>query len=350
MPTGCTIGGVKAILNSQPGGPEVLTLGEIDDPVAGPSEVLIEVTAAGMNRADLSQRQGNYPPPPGAPEWLGMEVSGTIAALGADVPRRGDDRPGGSAGPGPSGWAVGDEVCALLPGGGYAERVTVDASLVLPVPSGVSLLDAAALPEATATVWSNVFMLGGLAEGETLLVHGGTSGIGSMAIQVALARGARVITTVGSAKKVDYVEELGARGVNYHDDDFVEVVAAITGGRGADVVLDLVGGDYLARNIRALATGGRIIVIANQSGGDSTFSLGALMGKRGRIHGTTIRPRPLAEKAAIMAGVRESVWPLIAAGDVKPVIDEVYPLEEAAEAHRRMESGGHIGKMLLRVR
>lgn len=347
MPTGCTIVGVKAILNSQTGGPEVLTLGEIDDPVAGPTEVLIEVAAAGLNRADLSQRQGNYPPPPGAPEWLGMEVSGTIAALVADVPRREE---GGAVGAGFSGWTVGDEVCALLPGGGYAERVTVDASLVLPVPSGVPLLDAAALPEATATVWSNVFMLGELAEGETLLVHGGTSGIGSMAIQIAIARGARVITTVGSAKKVEYVEGLGARGVNYHDDDFVEVVAETTGGRGVDVVLDLVGGDYLARNVRALATGGRIMVIANQSGGDSTFSLGALMGKRGRIHGTTIRPRPLAEKAAIIAGVRESVWPLIAAGQVEPVIDEVFPLAEAAEAHRRMESGGHIGKMLLRVR
>ncbi|WP_121371021.1 NAD(P)H-quinone oxidoreductase [Frondihabitans australicus] len=323
-----------AILNSRSGGPEVLEAGEVDDPVPGSAEVLIDVAAAGMNHADLSQRAGGYPPPPGAPAWLGMEVSGTIAHVGVDV----------------VGWSVGDEVCALLPGGGYAERVAVHASLVLPRPEGVSLVDAAALPEAAATVWSNVFMLGELAADETLLVHGGTSGIGSMAIQVARALGADVITTVGSAAKVSFVESLGARGLNYHEADFVEEVKAATDGHGADVILDLVGGDYLPRNVSALAVGGRVMVIANQSGEPSTFALGSLMMKRGRIHGTTIRPRPLAEKAAIIAGVRENVWPLIEGGAVRPVVDHVLPLAEAAEAHRQLEAGGHIGKFLLRVR
>jgi putative PIG3 family NAD(P)H quinone oxidoreductase len=324
---------MRSILISRNGGPEVLTPGEVAEPVVGPNDVLIAVAAAGINRADIGQRQGTYPPPPGTPEWPGMEVSGTILEIGGDV----------------SGWAIGDEVCALLAGGGYAERVAVDAGLVLPRPVNVDLIDAAGLPEVAATVWSNVFVNAQLQRGETLLVHGGTSGIGTMAIQVALALGAQVITTVGSSDKAAFCEGLGASSLNYREEDFVEGVERLTEGRGVDVVLDLVGGDYLERNIRALATGGRIMVIANQSGEASTFQLGALMQKRGRIWGTTLRPRPLPEKTAIIAGVRENVWPLIERGQVKAVTDEVFPLDKAADAHRRMEEGGHIGKLLLRV-
>jgi putative PIG3 family NAD(P)H quinone oxidoreductase len=324
---------MRSILISRNGGPEVLIPGEVAEPAVGPNDVLIAVAAAGVNRADIGQRQGTYPPPPGTPEWPGMEVSGTILEIGGDV----------------SGWAIGDEVCALLAGGGYAERVAVDAGLVLPRPVNVDLIDAAGLPEVAATVWSNVFVNAQLQPGETLLVHGGTSGIGTMAIQVALALGAQVITTVGSCDKAAFCEGLGASSLNYREEDFVEGVERLTEGRGVDVVLDLVGGDYLERNIRALATGGRIMVIANQSGEASTFQLGALMQKRGRIWGTTLRPRPLPEKTAIIAGVRENVWPLIERGQVKAVTDEVFPLDKAADAHRRMEEGGHIGKLLLRV-
>lgn len=330
---------MQAILIFQSGGPEVLVPGEVPEPVAGPGDVVIAITAAGVNRADIGQRQGTYPPPPGSPEWPGMEVSGVIESLGGEVPAT-------------SGLAVGAEVVALLGGGGYAEKVAVDAGLVLPKPvgpDGPTLLDAAGLPEAAATVWSNVFMLGALQPGETLLVHGGTSGIGTMAIQVAVGRGSRVIATAGSAEKVAFIETLGARGLNYRDDDFVEIVKRETDGRGADVILDLVGGDYLARNVDALAMEGRILVIANQSGADSTFSLGRLMGKRGTIRGTTIRARPLAEKVAIMQDVREGVWPLVESGAVRPIVDEVLPLAKAADAHRRMEAGGHIGKLLLEI-
>lgn len=329
---------MRVILISQPGGPEVLVPGEAADPAAGPGEVVIEVAAAGLNRADVGQRQGSYPPPPGAPEWPGMEVSGTIAAVGPAAPGVDD-----------SGWKPGDRVCALLPGGGYAERVAIDAGLVLPVPEGVDLVEAAGLPEVAATVWSNIYVNAGLKPGETLLVHGGTSGIGTMAIQLGVALGSRVIATAGSADKVAFCENLGASGLNYRQEDFVEVVRDLTDGRGADVILDLVGGDYLARNIEALATDGRIMVIANQSGQASSFQLGALMQKRGRIWGTTLRPRPLAEKRSIIAGVRENVWPLIEAGSIRPIIDRVYPLDEAAAAHQRMEDGGHIGKLLLKV-
>ncbi|AMM22193.1 NADPH:quinone oxidoreductase [Frondihabitans sp. PAMC 28766] len=331
---------MKAILISRSGGPEVLTLGDVPEPTVGPNDVLIDIAAAGINRADVGQRQGTYPPPPGSPEWPGMEVSGTVRAVGAEVAARSDN----------SGPSVGDEVVALLGGGGYAEQVAVDAGLVLPKPGPTDLVEAAGLPEAAATVWSNVFMLGGLKPGETLLVHGGTSGIGTMAIQVALGLGSRVVATAGSAAKVAFMEGLGARGLNYRDEDFVEVVRHETGGRGADVILDLVGGDYLARNLDALAMEGRIMVIANQSGADSTFALGKLMAKRGRIQGTTIRSRPLPEKVAIMRGVGEHIWPLVESGAVKPVIDEVLPLEKAADAHRRMDAGGHVGKLLLRVR
>ncbi|MCU1530365.1 MAG: quinone oxidoreductase [Frondihabitans sp.] len=324
---------MHAIIISQPGGPDVLTPGEVPDPVVGPNDVLIRVAAAGLNRADVSQRQGHYPPPPGSPEWPGMEVSGTVLETGPEV----------------TGFTLGDRVCALLAGGGYAEQVAVDAGLVLPVPDGIDLVEAAGLPEVAATVWANVFMNAGLHGGETLLVHGGTSGIGTMAIQLGVAAGARVITTAGTASKVAFCESLGATGVNYHDDDFVSVVRDVTDGAGADVILDLVGGSYLARNVEALAVGGRIMVIANQSGDASTFELGKLMVKRGRIWATTLRPRPLPEKVGVMQAVGRDVWPLLADGRVRPIIDRIYPLDEAADAHRRMEAGDHIGKILLAV-
>lgn len=323
---------MRAITTPTFGDADVMTLTEIEAPALGEHDVRITVVAAGVNGADLAQRRGTYPSPPGAPAWPGLEVSGTIAERGAAVTR----------------FHVGDEVCALIPGGGYAEQVVVDARLVLPVPHGVSVLDAAGLPEVAATVFSNIFMLANLQPGETLLVHGGSSGIGSMAIQLAVAFGAKVLTTVGNAEKLAFVEQLGATGINYREQDFVEAVAAATGGAGADVILDLVGGEYLARNIRALAMEGRIMSIANQSGEASTFNIGALMMKRGRIWGTTLRSRPLAERAAIIASVREKVWPLFERGLVHPVIDSVFAANDAADAHRRVESSAHIGKVLIR--
>jgi putative PIG3 family NAD(P)H quinone oxidoreductase len=325
---------MRAIVVSRPGDASVLVQADIEVPTIGPGDLRIEVAAAGVNGADISQRQGNYPPPAGAPEWPGLEVSGVVAELGAGV----------------DGFSVGDRVCALLPGGGYAEQVVVDAGLALPVPAGVDLIHAAGLPEVAATVWSNVFMLGALQPGETLLVHGGTSGIGTMAIQLATALGSRVIATAGSDEKVAFVDSLGAAGVNYRTADFVEAVREVTGGGGADVILDMVGGDYLARNISALAVEGRIMCIANRSGEASTFTLGALMKKRGRIWATTLRARPLAERVDIVGGLREQVWPLVSSGAVKPVIDSVFDLGDASQAHERMESSQHIGKILLRVR
>jgi putative PIG3 family NAD(P)H quinone oxidoreductase len=321
-----------AITTPSYGDPSVLTLAEVSEPVLGGNDVRIDVVAAGLNGADIGQRRGSYPSPPGSPEWPGLEVSGVVGAVGDEVQE----------------FRVGDEVCALVPGGGYAERVAVDARLVLPVPRGVSVLDAAGLPEVVATVWSNVFMNAQLRPEETFLVHGGSSGIGGAAIQIAAALGSRVISTAGSAEKVAFIESLGAVGVDYKTDDFVAVVQRETDGRGADVILDMVGGDYLARDIRALAMGGRIMFIANKSGSDSTFNVGSLMAKRGRLWGTTLRSRPLAERAEILASVRESVWPLIEQGLVKPVIDSVYAPDAAAHAHRRMESSAHIGKILIR--
>lgn len=325
---------MRAITVPHPGEADVLTLGDVPAPTVGDREVLIDVTAAGLNGADLSQRRGHYNPPPGAPEWLGLEVSGEISAIGESVTE----------------WAVGDRVCALLAGGGYAEQVGVDAGLVLPVPPGVDLVEAAGLPEVVATVWSNVFMHAELEPGDFLLVHGGSSGIGSMAIQLGVAFGARVIATAGSPSKVAFCRELGAEtAVDYTTDDFVEIVRDVTDGHGVDVVLDIVGGDYLARNVSALALGGRIMAIASRRG-PSTFDINHLMMKRGRIWATTLRARPIDEKVAIMASVREHVWPLIAAGRVHPVIDSVFPLADAVQAHRRMESSAHLGKILLQVR
>ncbi|MEX1078365.1 MAG: NAD(P)H-quinone oxidoreductase [Homoserinimonas sp.] len=323
---------MKAVTIPQPGTADVLTLAEVPSPALGAGDIRFKVVGAGINGADLAQREGRYPPPEDAPAWPGLEASGTITGLGADV----------------TGFAIGDPVCALLSGGGYAEQVVVNAGLVLPVPPGISVRDAAALPEAAATVWSTVFTLGRLRPGETLLVHGGTSGIGTMAIQLAVALGSRVIATAGSPEKVAFARSLGAVGINYRTEDFVDAVSAETEDRGADVILDMVGGDYLARNIASLAIDGRISCIANRSGERSTFAVGALMKKRGSIWAGTLRARPLAERQAIVAAVREHVWPLVADGRVKPVIDSVFGLDEASAAHERMESA-HIGKILLRV-
>jgi putative PIG3 family NAD(P)H quinone oxidoreductase len=323
---------MRAVTITTPGGPEVLQLAEVPDPVPGEGEVLVEIAAAGVNRADLLQRQGAYPPPPGASGYPGLECSGRISATG----------------PGVTGWQPGDEVCALLAGGGYAEQVVVPAGQLLPVPGGVSLTEAAALPEAACTVHSNVVTRAGLARGETLLVHGGASGIGTLAIQLGKALGARVACTAGSQSKLQRCRELGADlTVSYRDEDFMAAVSEFTGGRGADVILDIVGGSYLARNVAALATGGRLVVIAVQGGPRGELDLSLLMRKRASVLASTLRARPLAEKTAIVSAVREEVWPLVAAGQIRPVIDQVLPLAEAPAAHRRLEEGGHIGKIVL---
>jgi len=325
---------MRAVTIPAPGGPEVLTLAEVPDPVAGPGEVLLRVAATAVNRADLMQRIGRYPPPPGAPEWPGLEASGTVVAVGEGV----------------HGWAPGDEACALLAGGGYAELVAVPVELLLPVPAGVSLVDAAALPEVTCTVWSNVFMLAGLRPGETVLVHGGSSGIGTMAVQLARQVGATVAVTAGSADKLAACERLGASIlVNHRDGDFVAEVRSATDGHGADVVLDNMGAVYLARNVDVLAVNGRLVVIGLQGGRKAELDLGALLAKRAAVLATSLRSRPLDEKAAIVAAVREHVWPLLADGVVRPVVHARLPLADAAEAHRLVESSTHIGKVLLTV-
>lgn len=324
---------MRAVTVPEPGGPEALTLARVPQPELSEGVVLIDVAAAGLNGADLAQRRGAYPPPPGAPDWPGLEVSGVVAAVGAST----------------SPFAVGDRVCALIPGGGYAERVAVDARLVLPVPDGVDLVQAAGLPEVAATVWSNVFMLGRLRPGESLLVHGGSSGIGSMAIQLAVALGSPVFATAGTDEKVAFCESLGATGINYRTEDFVQRVTDATNGRGVDVILDMVAADYLDRDVASLAVGGRVMVIATQGGSRAGLDVRRLMGRRGSIHATTIRARPIEERAAIIAEVRAHVWPFIEQGRVRPVIDSVFPLEKAADAHRRMESSAHIGKILLAV-
>lgn len=323
---------MHAITITEPGGPEVLEWTGVPDPEPGAGEVLVEVAASGVNRADLMQRLGMYPPPPGAPEYPGLECSGRIAATG----------------PGVTGWQPGDEVCALLSGGGYAQRVAVPAGQVLPVPAGISLTDAAGLPEVACTVWSNVFQLARLAPGETLLVHGGASGIGTMAIQLARAHGARVLCTAGSQQKLSACTRLGAeRAISYRDEDFTEVVREVTGSRGADVILDLMGASYLPRNVEALAVGGRLAIIGLQGGGHAELDLFTLLRKRASVTATTLRARPAEEKAAIVAAVREHVWPLIETGKVRPVIDRQVPMPEAARAHHVLEEGTHIGKILL---
>ena len=323
---------MKAITIPQPGDADALVLDEVPDPQPAAGEVRVRVAAAGVNRADLMQRMGHYPPPPGAPEYPGLEVSGTVDAVGEGV----------------EGWSVGDEVCALLSGGGYAELVCVPAGQLLPVPAGVSLEDAAALPEVVSTVWSNVFMTANLLPGQTLLVHGGSSGIGTMAIQLAREVGAHVAVTAGSAEKLEACRALGAEVlVNYREEDFVERVRAATGGAGADVVLDNMGAKYLARNVDVLAPNGRLVVIGLQGGRTAELDLGKLLAKRAAVIATSLRARPAAEKATIVAAVREHVWPLVEAGRVRPVVHGRYPLADAAAAHRELESSGHVGKILL---
>ncbi|UUU41107.1 NAD(P)H-quinone oxidoreductase [Streptomyces sp. NBC_00162] len=325
---------MHAITIEQPGGPEALVWSDVPDPVAGEGEVLVEVAASAVNRADVLQRQGFYDPPPGASRHPGLECSGRISAMG----------------PGVSGWSVGDEVCALLAGGGYAQKVAVPMGQLLPVPAGVDLVTAAALPEVVATVWSNVFMVAGLCPGETLLVHGGASGIGTMAIQLAKAVGATVAVTAGGPEKLARCKELGADIlIDYREQDFVAELRAATGGAGADVILDIMGAKYLSRNVEALAVNGRLAIIGLQGGVKAELNLGALLSKRAAITATSLRARPLEEKAAIVAAVREHVWPLVSAGRVRPVVHATFPIAEAAEAHRVMESGSHVGKLLLTV-
>ena len=323
---------MKAITIPEPGEADALVPADVPTPEPAQGQVRIRVGAAGVNRADVMQRKGFYPPPPGASEYPGLEVSGTVDALGEGV----------------DGWQVGDEVCALLEGGGYADYVCVPEGQVLPVPSGVSVEDAAALPEVVSTVWANVFMTANLMPGQTLLVHGGSSGIGTMAIQLAREVGARVAVTAGSAEKLEACRTLGAEVlVNYREQDFVEVLRAATAGAGADVILDNMGAKYLARNVDALAVNGRLVVIGLQGGAKAELDLGKLLRKRAAVIATSLRARPASEKATIVAAVREHVWPLVESGRVKPVIQSRHPLGEAAAAHQELEASGHIGKILL---
>lgn len=316
---------MRAIEITEPGGPEVLKWHEVPEPSVGPGDVLIDVTASAVNRADLLQRQGFYDPPPGTSPYPGLEVSGVVAQVGSSVEQ----------------FKPGDEVCALLAGGGYAERVAVPWQQVMPVPERVSLREAASLPEVACTVWSNVFMIGRLRKGETLLVHGGASGIGTFAIQLAKALGAHVVTTVGSAEKAERVRALGAdEAINYREEDFSERVRA-------DVILDIMGGKYLAGNIRALNTGGRLVIIGLQGGRKAEIDLGAMLAKRVAVHATTLRARPVDEKGVIVRSVVDNVWPLVGAGAVRPVVHAEVPMADAAEAHRMLDSGEHVGKILL---
>jgi len=312
----------------------VLEVVDMPAPEPAPGDVVISVRAAGINRADLLQRQGHYPPPLGASELLGLECAGTISVVGAGVER----------------WQPGDQVCALLDGGGYAEQVSVPAGQVVPLPEGVDLVTGAALPEAAATVWSNLFMLAGLRPGEILLVHGGAGGIGTLAIQLAVALGARVLVTAGSTAKLETCRQLGADvGINYREQDFAEVVREVTDGRGADVILDNMGAAYLARNLGALAVAGRLVVIGLQGGARAEFDLGMLLRKRAAVLATALRSRPAAEKATIMASVVEQVWPLVADGTVRPVVHATFDLDDVRAAHRALEDGAHVGKVLLTV-
>jgi putative PIG3 family NAD(P)H quinone oxidoreductase len=321
---------VHAITIPEFGGPEVLTWATVPDAVPARGEVLVRVAASAVNRADLMQRQGHYPPPPGAPDHPGLECSGTVAAIGEGV----------------LGWTIGDEVCALLAGGGYAELVAVPAGQLLRKPANLTLTEAAALPEVACTVWSTIVARARLAEGETFLVHGGSSGIGTHAIQIGTALGARVLCTAGSPEKLERCRELGADvAINYKTEDFVARVRDETG--GVDVILDNIGADYLARNIEALGFNGRLAIIGMQGGTRTEFDINSLLRKRGTIIATALRARPLLEKAQIVAGVREQVWPLVESGAVKPVIDRLIPMQDAAEAHRAVESSTHIGKVVL---
>ncbi|GAA8850576.1 NAD(P)H-quinone oxidoreductase [Helicobacter pylori] len=323
---------MQGISITEPGDADVLQITEVEAPTAGPGQVVVDMVAAGVNRADVMQRLGHYPPPKGASPLPGLEVSGRVLEVGPEV----------------EGWSVGDEVCALVDGGGYAERVLVPAAQLLPVPKGVDLTAAAGLPEVACTVWSNVFMTANLQPDETFLVHGGSSGIGTMAIQLAKAAGARVAVTAGSEDKLAFCRELGADiAINYREQDFVEEVRAATDGHGADVVLDLMGAKYLPRNVDVLATAGRLVVIGLMGGRKGELDLGKLLSKRAAVIATSLRARPAGEKAAIVAAVREHVWPLLDDGAVRPIIQGSHPLDRAADAHRELEASGHIGKILL---
>jgi NADPH2:quinone reductase len=329
IPTSMMAIGVKT-----PGGPEVLTVERRDVPSPGPREVLIRVEAAGVNRPDVLQRKGHYAPPPGVSDIPGLEVAGRVVACGPSVTR----------------WTVGDSICALVAGGGYAEYTVAPEEQCLPIPAGLRSIEAAALPETFFTVWTNVFERGRLAAGERLLVHGGSSGIGTTAIQLARQFDAVVYATAGSAEKCRACEALGAaRAINYCEEDFVDVIRSATDGRGVDVVLDMVGGDYVARNLSVLAPDGRLVQIAFLKGSTTTIDLGDVMRRRLTITGSTLRPRTPAEKGAIAAALKERVWPLLASGTIRPVIHAVFPLEGAAAAHRLMESSTHIGKIVLEV-
>ena len=323
---------MQAIEIAEAGGPEVLRISDFPVPEPGDGEVLIKVLAAGVNRPDVMQRLGLYPPPPGAPDIPGLEVAGTVAALGPDA----------------SGVQEGDAVCALVIGGGYAEYCVAPASLCLPVPEALSTVQAAALPETFFTVWTNVFDRGCLASGESLLVHGGSSGIGTTAIQLAKAFGATIYVTAGSEEKCQACLELGAdAAINYRDEDFVERISELTKERGVDVILDMVGGDYLPRNLESLAVEGRIVQIALQGGAKVEMNLLPIMLKRLTLTGSTLRPRTVAQKAMIAHSLREKVWPLLESGKVRPIIHATFPLAQASEAHRLMESSQHIGKIVL---
>jgi NADPH:quinone reductase len=317
-----------------PGGPEVLHIAEGPVPAFGPDDVLIRVAAAGLNRADLMQRAGKYPPPPDASPILGLEVAGEIAARGDAVTQ----------------WEPGDKVCSLTHGGGYAEYVAVPASHCLPVPQGFSMVEAAALPEAAMTVWSNIFDRAHLKPGETLLVHGGTSGVGSFAIQYAVAFGSPTFATAGGETKCAAVRKFGAQAIDYRSEDFVQAVLAATEGRGVDVILDIIGGDYTLRNLHAIAKDGRIAQVSWQDGNMVQIDLALMARKRATLTGSHLRPRTREDKAAIVAALRDKVWPLYEGGGIRPLIHAVYPLEEAAAAHREMAAGSHIGKIVLTVR
>jgi putative PIG3 family NAD(P)H quinone oxidoreductase len=324
---------MKSIQVENPGASYALRLGDADKPRPGAGEVLIKVAAAGLNHADIAQAKGMYPPPPGASPVLGMEVSGVVESLGEGV----------------SNCETGDEVCALLPGGGYAEYALASSLCVLPVPKGVSLVDAAALPEVHFTVWTNLMDTARLKAGESVLIHGGSSGIGTAAIQMLRARGHKVFTTAGSAEKCAACETLGAaRAINYREQDFVEIVKTETDGRGVDVILDMVGGDYIQRNMSAAAVWGRIVNISYQSGMQANVNFAPMLMKRLSLLATTLRARSNAEKGAIRDALLREVWPPIAAGQIKPVVDRVYPLADAQEAHARMAKSAHIGKLLLK--
>jgi putative PIG3 family NAD(P)H quinone oxidoreductase len=321
-----------AIEISKAGPPDVLVPAERPIPEPGPGEVLIRVAAAGVNRPDVMQRRGVYPPPPGASDIPGLEVAGTIEHVGTGVTE----------------WRGGDRVCALVAGGGYAEYCVAPAPQCLPVPDALDLIHAAAIPETFFTVWTNVFDRGGLRDGETALFHGGTSGIGTTAIQLAAARGVRALATAGSDEKCRACEALGAvRAINYNTDDFVEAVKRLTGGRGVDLILDIVGGDYFDRNLRSLAVDGRLVQIGVMGGAEATIDLRRILGRRLTITGSTLRPRSVEEKGAIAAALQREVWPLLERGRVKPIVHRTFPLAQAAAAHAVMESSAHVGKLVL---